>query len=122
MIKSLGDWDSYVQQLAGEDLRSKGINANTQMFADALLDEGYEMSDIEQIVLFFVRQFCRTGQKIPEGGAFDMMMMAKTDPECQNTEVLSEELVDQIAANPPDEGEDDVDQQLKIAGQLDEQE
>lgn len=121
MPKTLEEWQAYVRQLAGADLRSKGINANTQMFADALLEEDYEMSDVEQIILFFVRQFVATGQKIPEGGAWDMVTMAADDPVSQRGPTMTEEEADDLAINPPDEGEDSIDQELAEASQDDDQ-
>jgi hypothetical protein len=83
MPKTLEEWQAYIRQLAGGGLRSKGINANTQIFADALLEEGYMMADVEQIVLMFIRQFVATNQKIPEGGAYDMVAMAAEDTVAQ---------------------------------------
>lgn len=119
MPQTIEEWNVYISQLAGESLRSKGINANTQMFADALMEEGYELADVERIVLAFVRQFVATGQKIPEGGAWDMVEMAATDSICQQGTLLSEEQVDRLAASPPMEGMDTVDQALQSAADED---
>jgi len=117
MPKTLEEWEAYILQLAGADLRSKGINANTQMFADALLEEGSTMADVEQLILMFARQFVATGQKIPEGGAFDMVGMAIADPVAQQGPVMSEEEADHLAAHPPDDGVDSVDRALLEAAE-----
>ncbi len=119
MPKTLEEWKAYVRQLAGADLRSKGINANTQMFADALLAEGSTMADVEQIILFFVRQFVATDQKIPEGGAYDMVAMAADDQVAQQGTMMTEQEADELAANPPTEGTDNVDQELLEAARDD---
>ena len=119
MPKTLEEWAVYIRQLAGAELRSKGINANTQMFADALLEEGYEMAEVEQIVLLFVRQFVATDQKIPEGGAWDMVMLAANDPVCRRGPTMTEQEADGLAANPPSEGEDTIDSELAVASQDD---
>ena len=89
------------------------------MFADALLEEGYMMADVEQIVLMFVRQFVATNQKIPEGGAYDMVAMAAEDTVAQQGSTMTKEKVDELTCNPPVEGQDTVDQALIRAAETD---
>lgn len=109
---TLPEWETYIQQLAGEDLRSKAINANTQLFANALLEEGYTLADVEQIILYFVRQLAATGQKIPEDGSYNMVEMAQRDPIAKRGMTMTEEEADALADNPPSEGPDSVDRAL----------
>lgn len=76
---TLDQWEQYIQSLTGQELWSKAIAANTQGFADDLRASGLDMSEIKQVILFFVRQLVATGQRIPVGGAFGMVGMAETD-------------------------------------------
>lgn len=109
VLQTLEEWESYIKQLAGAPLRSKGINANTITFTKSMSEHGFTTDDVGQIILMFVRQFVATGQKIPTSGLYDMPSMALADPVCQNMKVMSEEDADALAANPPPEPEDDED-------------
>ena len=110
---TLPEWEAYVKQLAGESLRSKGINANTQDFADVLLGEGFSMKEVKTIITYFVRQFVATGQLLPSGGAFDLYALAQADPIASAGLLLDDLAVGELAANPPEEGPDDMDDTLE---------
>jgi len=111
---TLSDWEAYVKALAGEALRSKGINANTQPFVDILRQEGYTMLEIKEIITYFVRQFVATDQKMPEGGAFDMLEIARKDPIAKAKLILDDEQVEAMTARPSDTGPDDLDDDLEL--------
>lgn len=109
VLQTIEEWEAYIQQLAGQTLRSKGINANTIMFTQSMAKQGFTTDDVSQILLFFVRQFIATGQQIPTGGLYDLRGMALADPVCRMSQVMSEEDADALAANPPPEPEDEDD-------------
>lgn len=109
VFQTLEDWESYIRQLAGLSLRSKGINANTVMFTQSMARHGFTTDDIAKIILYFVRQFVATGQKIPDGGLYDMPGMASGDPVCREGPQMSEEQADILASNPPSEPDEDDD-------------
>ena len=109
VLQTLEEWESYIKQLAGQALRSKGINANTVMFTKNMARHGFTTNDVAQIVLFFTRQFVATGQLIPSGGLYDMAGMALGDPICMEGVQMTEAEADRLAANPPPEPEDDDD-------------
>ena len=100
------DWEIYVKKLAGEPLRSKAIQANTQRFAPRMLGEGYTMADVGKIVLFFVRQMAAVGRMLPAGGAFDLDLMAKQDPVARRGITMSEEQATSLEASTPEEPSD----------------
>jgi hypothetical protein len=106
--QSLPEWEQYVQTLAGSALRSKAIAVNSQQFMDMMrIQEGFSVVDVRQIILYFVRQLVATGQKIPEGGAYDMLRLARTDDVARTMPVLSEQAVqDMIARQVPEEALD----------------
>jgi len=112
---TLPEWETYVKQLAGEALRSKGINANTQGFTGLLLGEGFSMGEVKAIITYFVRQFVATNQLLPAGGAFDLYAIAQADPIASAGLLLNDRAVEELAASPPEEGEDDMEDAL---GQL----
>lgn len=111
MLNTLDEWQGYISQLAGDRLRSKAIAANTQAFANQMLDEGHDLMYVERIVLMFVRQLAATGQQIPGGGAFDMVDMADLDPKARTFMAgpMSEDQVADLIQNPPEEPPDEVD-------------
>ena len=88
---SLPEWEMYIQGLTETDLYSKAIAANTHSFARSLLHEGATMGDVEQIMLLFTRQLRATGVKIPESGAFDLVMMALVDATARKGITYSQE-------------------------------
>jgi len=114
VLQTLEEWEAYIQQLAGQPLRSKGINANTVGFTQSMATHGFTTDDVAQIILFFVRQFVATGQKIPTSGLYDMPGMALADPVCREMQVMSEEDAEMLAANPPPEPEDEEDEFLDL--------
>jgi len=100
-FQSLGDWQAHISQLAGPQLTSVTVNANTQRFADMLREEGRPITQVEQIILMLVRQHLATGLKIPEGGAYDLQHLAATDPGAQVTGMLPLEQIMALRAVPP---------------------
>ena len=89
--QSLPEWGQYVQTLAGSALRSKAIAVNSQRFLDLYRDQdGFTTGDVRQIILYFVRQLVATGQKIPEGGAYDMVKLARLDDVARTSPILPE--------------------------------
>lgn len=110
VLQTLGEWESYVKRLAGQALRSKGINANTITFTKSMATHGFTTDDVGHIILFFVRQFVATGQKIPTSGLYDMPNLALSDPICMEGATMSEAKADELAANPPVEPEDEFDE------------
>lgn len=73
---TLDEWKAYIGQLSGTALFSQVVAANSQGFARTLLDEGYSMADVEEVLRIFVRQCKATGTKIPENGPFDLKSMS----------------------------------------------
>lgn len=110
-LKTLEEWEVYVSRLYGQQLWSKAVNANTQAFVDRMLADGWDLMDVQDIVLFFVRQCCLTGQKIPEGGAFDMIGMSRRDPLARHlaSSPISEAEVAAKAATAPASEPDELD-------------
>jgi hypothetical protein len=102
-LTSLKDWESYIPRLAGDALRSKTLAANTQTFADSLRSSGGSMDDFKRVLLLFVRQFVRTGQKIPEGGIYDLPSLGRQDPVCRQMTALDVVAVERLSAQPPAE-------------------
>ena len=70
--ETLSEWQDYVDGLRGKSLWSKAVNANTQLFADILLAEGFTMSDFQQVVTMFAERLLADDQRLPETGAYDM--------------------------------------------------
>jgi len=95
--ETLDEWKAYIDQLAGDQLRNKTIQANRQPFVDTLLEEGLSMSDIEQVFVFLVGQMKAVGMKIPEGGAFDLIEIA--DMKCSDILPLSEEAIERLESH-----------------------
>ena len=80
---TLPAWEAYISELSGQALWSQAVNANTQEFIEVMLDEGMSMPDIQQMLLYFVRQICLTEGRIPEDGAFDLYAMSRQDAMCR---------------------------------------
>jgi|AACY02.2.fsa_nt_gi hypothetical protein len=95
--QSLGEWAEYIKHLAGEPLYSQAVAANSQAFSQMLLEEGATMADVEQVMLLFVRQLRATGTKVPEGGPWDLVTMALTDPEARKGPTMSEKEAEFLA-------------------------
>lgn len=88
--QSLPEWATYVAGLEGHDLYSKLVAANSQTFAQTLLEEGMSMKDVEQVLALFVRQ-CQTAQvPVPFGGAFDLHQMTLTQTDIPFSRTASE--------------------------------
>lgn len=95
-MEPLKNWSDYVQSLAGQPLWSKAIGCNTQAFASTLMEEGYSMGDVREILLYFVRQMAAVGMNPPEGGLFDLVQMRLIDPVCRATKPMPEERADAL--------------------------
>lgn len=106
---SLVEWEQYIQNLAGQDLFSQAVAANTHTFARTLVEEGAGMADVEQIMLLFVRQLRATGTKIPEGGPFNLVTMALVDPVASRGIQYSPQEVAILEAHRPAPEADDMD-------------
>jgi len=99
--KTVAEWQQYIQTLYGGPLRSKAIAANTQRFSDILLGAGFTTDDVNQIILFFVRQMSAVGMKIPSNGILDMVAIAREDELARKGQQLSdEEILRREAAMP----------------------
>jgi len=68
------------------------------------------MGDVEQIMLLFVRQLRATGTKVPEGGPFDLINMALTDPVARKGPTMSETEAEALEAKGVEPTIDDFDQ------------
>jgi hypothetical protein len=68
----MAEWQEYIDGLRGAALWSKAVNANTQLFADILLAEGFKMDDVRGIVTMFAERLLVDDQRLPEHGAYDM--------------------------------------------------
>jgi len=119
MFQTLDEWQDYIGQLAGNRLLSKAIAANTQAFADIMLDEGYDLDFVEAVVRMFVRQLVRTETFIPGGGAFDLADMAALDPVARKGATLSRKEIEAMEENPPPEPPDEVDEMADEADEVD---
>jgi len=74
---TLQDWQAYIDGLSGMPLWSKAVAANSQAFVDTLIEEGFGMSDVQEILTMFARQLRATGQKLPTTGAFDLVELSR---------------------------------------------
>ena len=110
MVMTMSQWEQYIKSLAGQNLWSKAIAANTQTFAAGLLAEGLTMPEVRQIILLFVRQLVATGQRIPAGGAFGMQGMAEIDPVALQGATMPIEQVAQLEASAPLEEDSDFEE------------
>ena len=108
-----GEWRAYVAQLAGPELRSKAIAANTMLFFDQLMGDGYSIAEVRRILVFFGLQMKSVDMQLPDGGAYDYhtLVLDYSEEGGQYLE-LSEAQADALAAHPPDEGADDLDKAL----------
>ena len=89
--------------MAGKDLRSQAIAANTFSFVRTLLSEGFSVDDVEPLMMLFVRQLRATGTKVPSGGAYDLVAMALTDERARQGPLMSEEHAEllELQKGPP---------------------
>lgn len=93
---SMTEWESYVKGLAGEELFSKTLAANTQAFADSLRKDGHTMADFQRILLMLVRQCIAADVRLPVGGAFDLAAMAQQDPIARRGKTLPLEKIENL--------------------------
>lgn len=89
--ENLHEWATYISSMSGEPLFSQTVAANSQTFSQALLKENFSMWEVEQIMLLFVRQLRATGTKVPDGGPWDLNMMALTDPVAKQGQTMTVE-------------------------------
>lgn len=106
---TLEEWQAHIRQLKGTALWSKAAGANSPAFVSALEQEGYTMREITLLFTELARQFIVTGQKIPEGGLYDLVALAEA-PEIRKAPRLTEKQVEAI--QPPTETSDEVDLML----------
>lgn len=71
------EWAEYIQNLKDEDLWSQAVAANSQEFAQELRKEGFTIMDVKAIVQLFAKQLTLRRLKLPEGGAYDMPLLAR---------------------------------------------
>ena len=109
---SLGEWEAYIKTLVGENLFSKAVAINTQRCADILKEDGFSMADFQKIVVMFVRQCAATDTRIPIGGAYNMVTMARTDPIARRGVTVSPEDVERMKLIKTVKPEDDIDKAL----------
>ena len=108
--RTLEDWGEYISNLAGNELRSQVIAANTHGFVRTLLAEGFPIDHMESLMLNFVRQLRATGTGVPKGGCYDLVTMALTDPIAMRGPLMSEEEADVLALSYVPAAVDDFDQ------------
>lgn len=63
--QTVAEWRKYIENLIGNDLFDEAVTAATPLFEDALMDEGYEASQITQIRLAYANQLILSGQGLP---------------------------------------------------------
>jgi len=76
---NIEDWEAYVADLAGKDLRSQTADVNSQHFIEVLREEGADVKFAKQVVLCFVRQCKATGTYLPKNGMWDLSRLAALD-------------------------------------------
>lgn len=102
--RTLPEWEQYVQSLYGAPLRSKAIAVNSQKFCDTLLRDGYTVDDVNEIILFFVRQMSAVGMKIPSNGILDMVAMARDDEVARKGQQFSDAEIQRRESATPHTG------------------
>jgi len=66
--QTMEEWAEYISTLHGEELWAKGVAANTLQFILTLQNEGYQPSEIVDVMVLFALQFKQDEQALP----FDM--------------------------------------------------
>lgn len=79
--QTLQEWQTYIGSLTGMPLWSKAVAANSQAFADTLIEEGFKMADVQAILVMFAHQLQATGQVLPASGAFDFVELSRIPPQ-----------------------------------------
>lgn len=97
---SMPEWEAHIGSMGGSVLYKQAISANSQAFIDAMLDEGYSMDEVKQILVFFVRQLRATDTLVPTGGSFDLDYIACTDLVAVEGVTMSEEEADALDVQP----------------------
>ena len=72
-VKTLEEWQAYLQTLEGADLREKTLMANQPAFIQELQGEGYSAAEIHTIFKWLRERFVQTGQLPPSGGYFELL-------------------------------------------------
>lgn len=62
---NLTEWVQHITQIAEDELIEQARLAGTQTFIDTLLQEGFSMTEINQIHKAFALRFKKTGRRIP---------------------------------------------------------
>jgi len=107
---TLNEWQEYVSTMAGAELRSQTIAANTIRFVRILLAEGFSIDDMEPLMMLFVRQLRATDTGVPHGGCYDLVTMALTDPIAKRGPQMSEEEAGMLALDHRPAQVDEFDQ------------
>lgn len=63
--QTVQEWADYISSLHGEELWSVGVNANSMVFVRELQSEGYDPSEITDILILFALQFQIDEQALP---------------------------------------------------------
>jgi len=109
---SLEEWQAYISTMAPNALLSKATAVNTQRFADTIKENGFSLSDHQKIVLMFVRRCVALDIRLPLGGAYNMIKMARVDPVAQKGATMSPAEVEKMILTEHPDTEDDIDQTL----------
>ena len=63
--ENIEQWAAYIAALQGDQLWSKAVAANTLEFVRTLQSEGFEASEITDILMLFVIRLRNDGQAFP---------------------------------------------------------
>ena len=107
--ETLVEWQSMISKLAGPNLRSKTIAANSQQFAEMLMEDGYSMDDVAEIMQMLVTQMAVTKMNPPGGGVWDLQGMTDTIGWMGSGRYMDDEVIEQMADNQPDDPPDNID-------------
>ena len=97
---TMPEWEAYVGSMGGSTLYKQAISANTQTFINTLLDEGYSIDEVKQILVFFARQLKATDTMVPTDGAYDLDYIAADDPVAAAGMTMSGEEADRLDVEP----------------------
>ncbi len=114
--ETLPEWQALIDQLAGSNLRSKAIAANSQQFAEMLLEDGYSMDDVAVIMEGLVTQMVITKMSPPGGGVWDLQGMADAMYSPLSIQPLDDDEIERMVDNQPIDPPDNVDAATEAAG------
>lgn len=90
-LQTASDFAQYAATLDGLEVWSKTVGLNKQSSISDLLQEGYSLLEVKQILLHFIRRLLELGMKLPEDGAYDLYKMARQDETSRKLLLLSED-------------------------------